>query len=632
MADPNRIINQGTNFLFSNIHTLRNHLVNRPNANPNELIMLQTRLTELNTQCFRVDVRNTIRKIPLPAELPFDLRDQDFIALYCDNLDDINWIPLIQAFMKIEHEPAENKYMIYNVCKNHESLMRMNTLLNFVVSTLNNNYNYPRIELDVYLYNMFFNQAFNLYAMNGFEAYDITNDLINMRYVRGSTRTLEESMKYKMEILDRVRRRIRDLMEITDDDTMRIDRVKDLLNIETAYPAEKEIYNKWISHTDIDDGMIPIYGIMCHGQTKLIQNIDRTDLNRGNVRIPNGMNIRFRLFNKLGNTLPGNRVLTDTLYIPNSDLCQLNPPGEGYINIFPDADLQPDSNLMFQARVVCRTCNYNIIHNITGVTTLSDILDIIDQHHTRYHSNNGRNIQVNCFFCTSPGHLEGDTSDKSQVALYLSWYLKNKLLIDYPHHNIRDPIIQSILLNFDAFIIKRRTEIKNELNTYMVDTNFLILLDNYIIILITRIDELINDMFRKPDGSVYEEDNNTVSMRSKLEYIHIYIRNRLTGNFQGKNISKKVKKRYLISSYTKQKARKMGVDVRPSTRKGKKIDVYKNGRKVASVGALGYNDFTTYSKKNKSRAKERRRLYHIRHKRDSSKRGSPGYYASKLLW
>ena len=91
-------------------------------------------------------------------------------------------------------------------------------------------------------------------------------------------------------------------------------------------------------------------------------------------------------------------------------------------------------------------------------------------------------------------------------------------------------------------------------------------------------------------------------------------------------------KRYSISSYTKQKAREMGVDVRPSTRKGKKIDVYKNGRKVASVGALGYNDFTTYSKKNKSRAKERRRLYHIRHKRDSSKRGSPGYYASKLLW
>lgn len=89
---------------------------------------------------------------------------------------------------------------------------------------------------------------------------------------------------------------------------------------------------------------------------------------------------------------------------------------------------------------------------------------------------------------------------------------------------------------------------------------------------------------------------------------------------------------YHISSYTKSKARELGVEVRPSTRKGKKIDVFKNGKKVASVGALGYNDFTTYSKKSKSNASERRRLYHLRHKSDSKKRGSPGYYAAKLLW
>lgn len=91
-------------------------------------------------------------------------------------------------------------------------------------------------------------------------------------------------------------------------------------------------------------------------------------------------------------------------------------------------------------------------------------------------------------------------------------------------------------------------------------------------------------------------------------------------------------RKYNISSYTRTKARKMGVEVRPSTRKGKKIDVFKNGKKVASIGALGYNDFTTYSKKSTSKAKERRRLYHIRHKKDSQKKGSPGYYASQLLW
>ena len=89
---------------------------------------------------------------------------------------------------------------------------------------------------------------------------------------------------------------------------------------------------------------------------------------------------------------------------------------------------------------------------------------------------------------------------------------------------------------------------------------------------------------------------------------------------------------YSISAYTKSRAKKIGVTVRPSTRKGKKIDVFKNGKKVASVGAKGYDDFTTYSRKNKSKAKERRRLYHIRHKKDSTKKGTAGYYAAKLLW
>ena len=76
----------------------------------------------------------------------------------------------------------------------------------------------------------------------------------------------------------------------------------------------------------------------------------------------------------------------------------------------------------------------------------------------------------------------------------------------------------------------------------------------------------------------------------------------------------------------------MGVSVKPSTRQGKKIDVFKNGKKVASVGALGYDDYTTFSRKSPSLAKERRRLYHIRHQKDEHTKGSPGYYASKLLW
>jgi len=95
---------------------------------------------------------------------------------------------------------------------------------------------------------------------------------------------------------------------------------------------------------------------------------------------------------------------------------------------------------------------------------------------------------------------------------------------------------------------------------------------------------------------------------------------------------------YKISNYTKQQAKKLGVEVKPSKNKGKKIDVFKKGVKVASVGAIGYKDYPTYmqlekrDKVPKGTASERRRLYKIRHKKDRNVRGSAGYYADKLLW
>jgi hypothetical protein len=90
---------------------------------------------------------------------------------------------------------------------------------------------------------------------------------------------------------------------------------------------------------------------------------------------------------------------------------------------------------------------------------------------------------------------------------------------------------------------------------------------------------------------------------------------------------------YTITKYTKDQAKKLGVIVKPSSVKGKKIDVFKNGEKIASVGALGYSDYPTYIKsKGKTYADERRRLYKIRHSKDRNVKGSDGYYADKLLW
>jgi hypothetical protein len=90
---------------------------------------------------------------------------------------------------------------------------------------------------------------------------------------------------------------------------------------------------------------------------------------------------------------------------------------------------------------------------------------------------------------------------------------------------------------------------------------------------------------------------------------------------------------YSITNYTRKQSKKLGVIVKPSTNKTKKIDVYKNDKKIASVGAYGMNDYPTYMKKMGVKyAKTRRRLYKIRHEKDRKKKWSNGWLADKLLW
>jgi hypothetical protein len=73
--------------------------------------------------------------------------------------------------------------------------------------------------------------------------------------------------------------------------------------------------------------------------------------------------------------------------------------------------------------------------------------------------------------------------------------------------------------------------------------------------------------------------------------------------------------------------------VKQSTNPTKKIDVFKSGKKIASIGAIGYKDYPTYLKtKGKEYADERRRLYKIRHNKDRLVKDSNGYYADKLFW
>ena len=89
---------------------------------------------------------------------------------------------------------------------------------------------------------------------------------------------------------------------------------------------------------------------------------------------------------------------------------------------------------------------------------------------------------------------------------------------------------------------------------------------------------------------------------------------------------------YVISEYTKKKARELNVTVKPSTNSKKKVDVFsKDGKKIASIGARGMMDYPLYIKeKGLEFANDRRRLYRIRHKKDLNQ--GNGYWAAALLW
>jgi hypothetical protein len=90
---------------------------------------------------------------------------------------------------------------------------------------------------------------------------------------------------------------------------------------------------------------------------------------------------------------------------------------------------------------------------------------------------------------------------------------------------------------------------------------------------------------------------------------------------------------YTITNYTRTQAKKLGVIVKRATNKKKKIDVFKNGKKIASVGAISYSDYPTYIKtKGKEFANKRRVAYKKRHQKYRNIKGTNSYYADKLLW
>lgn len=79
-------------------------------------------------------------------------------------------------------------------------------------------------------------------------------------------------------------------------------------------------------------------------------------------------------------------------------------------------------------------------------------------------------------------------------------------------------------------------------------------------------------------------------------------------------------------SLAQKNASKIGVKVKPSKVKNKKLDVFKDNVKVASIGDIRYSDFLQH------KDNDRRLSYLARHEKTRRVVGSPSYYAWKILW
>lgn len=89
----------------------------------------------------------------------------------------------------------------------------------------------------------------------------------------------------------------------------------------------------------------------------------------------------------------------------------------------------------------------------------------------------------------------------------------------------------------------------------------------------------------------------------------------------------KIKRRQYVN------AKKLGVSIKPSTQKNKKIDVFKKGKKVASIGDSRYSDYASYrTQRGVKFADDRKRLYKKRHAKTRGRRGSNSFYSDKILW
>ena len=99
---------------------------------------------------------------------------------------------------------------------------------------------------------------------------------------------------------------------------------------------------------------------------------------------------------------------------------------------------------------------------------------------------------------------------------------------------------------------------------------------------------------------------------------------------------------YNIKPLQRKKASNLGLTIKPSTNKKKKLDVFnKEGKKVGSIGAMypdgrPYMDYASYILRDGLKiANEKRKNYLKRHSKEPKMKDGKrtnSYYADKILW
>jgi len=93
---------------------------------------------------------------------------------------------------------------------------------------------------------------------------------------------------------------------------------------------------------------------------------------------------------------------------------------------------------------------------------------------------------------------------------------------------------------------------------------------------------------------------------------------------------------YDIKPRQKANAKKLGLTIKPSENKNKKIDVFDKDKKIASIGGAGYMDYASYIKTiGKKEADKKRINYLKRHSKEpKEKDGKPtnSKLSDLILW